>query len=291
MRRALLVFGVLLSCLASAQSYERFSDQVYMHEAGAAFTCDVFKAKHPNGAAVIYLVSGGWVSDHKSINLGAAEALTARGYTCIEVVHGAQPRYKLPEIVSQVRRAVRFARSQAAKYGYQSDKIGITGGSAGGHLSLLLASTGDPGDPTAADPIDQQASTLQAVAVFFPPCDFMHWSEDGQPAFRNQFLLAAFGKAFVEDPKNTPKEKFDELAKKLSPSEYVSKAMPPTMIVHGDADALVPISQSVNFCKQLESFKVPNQLLVAKGKGHGYKGMELDFLKMIDWYDKYLLGK
>lgn len=291
MRRASALISLLLLSVSSwAQSFERITDQVYMHDGGAAFTCDVFKAKKPNGAAVIFLVSGSWVSSHEGIDPNVAEALTSRGFTCIEVVHGAQPRYKLPDIVKQVTRAVRFAHAKADTFGYSPNKIGITGASAGGHLSLLIAATGDQGDASAKNPFDRFPSAVQAAAVFFPPTDFSNWTADGKPAMTVPLLLAAFGKAFVNDPKTATLEQLDELSKKLSPMTYVSDAMPPTMLVHGDADLLVPVTQSIRFKQRLDELKVPNQLIIEPGKGHGFKGMEVDFAKMIVWFEKYLLA-
>lgn len=289
MRRAVVVLATLLVArFCFAQSYERFADQIYLHEGGAAFTCDFFKAKKPNGAAIIFMVSGGWVSDHKAISLDLAEAMTSRGYTCIQVVHGSQPRYKLPEIVKQVTRAVRFVHSQAEKYAFDPNRIGISGGSAGGHLSLYIAARADAGDPDAKDPIDRLPATVRAVGVFFPPTDFNHWGPDGKPAFSNPLLQAAFGKAFVDDPVKLTPEKAVEIGTALSPATYVTASMPPTLLIHGDADTLVPIYQSYSLKKKLDELKVPNKLIVKPGKGHGYKGMEIDFLSILDWFDKYL---
>src|SRR5690242_13866203 len=86
----------LLAGFASAQS--RTEDVIYMKSGGAAFTMDVFKPAKPNKAAVVFMVSGGWVSDHSMLaSYGRAieKLFGDAGFTVFEVVHGAQPRYKV----------------------------------------------------------------------------------------------------------------------------------------------------------------------------------------------------
>ena len=96
------------------------------------------------------------------------------------MVHGSQPRYTVPEIIQDMNRAVRFIRHHAKDYGIDPDRIGIYGGSAGGHLSLMLGTAGDKGDPKAKDPVDRESSRVQAVACFFPPTDFLNYGKPGK---------------------------------------------------------------------------------------------------------------
>ena len=121
---------------------------------------DVFKPAKPNGIGVLWMVSGGWVSNHDNINAGLAVPFTSRGETVFEIVHGTQPRFPVGDIVKDIRRAVRFVRFHAADYGVDPNKLGISGGSSGGHLSLITASMGDDGEPNAKDPVDRVSSRL-----------------------------------------------------------------------------------------------------------------------------------
>src|SRR5205085_619858 len=111
--------------------------------------------ENANGAAVIWAVSGGWLSSHDAIApffpIAAAE-FARRGYTVFAVVHGSQPKFAIPEVLEDMHRAVRFIRSRAEQYKIDSDRIGITGGSAGGHLSLMQGTAGTVGNPEARDP-------------------------------------------------------------------------------------------------------------------------------------------
>src|SRR5262249_28056219 len=114
LKRARLLFAVFLSIFvfggASAQTGDpsHIVDVVYGHKQGVALSMDVFKPEHPNGIGVVWMVSGGWVSDHKSINPVLAKIFTSKGQTVFQVVHGSQPRFTVQEIVLDIHRAVRY---------------------------------------------------------------------------------------------------------------------------------------------------------------------------------------
>src|SRR5215212_10104934 len=97
--------------------YTRVEDVIYGRKYGTALTLDVLKPKQgANGAGVVLVVSGGFVSSHQSISPATARPLLERGYTVFAVVHGSQPRFTVPEIVQDMNRAVRFIRHHAADY-------------------------------------------------------------------------------------------------------------------------------------------------------------------------------
>jgi acetyl esterase/lipase len=278
----------LLVTTAYSQDFVRKSDVVYMKQDGAAFTMDVFRPAKQNGIALVFMVSGGWVSNHNSINSEFAKQCTDRGFTVFQVVHGAQPRYKVPEIVKQVQRAVRFVRSHASEYGVNPNKLAISGGSAGGHLSLMIASLASPGNPGGPDPVERESAAVNSVGVFYPPTDFMNYGKDGFFAFDNPLLMATYGRAFLDDPKTAAKDKMLEVGKSMSPLTFMTKAMPPTFLVHGDADLLVPIQQSEITIKKLKELGVKNELVRVPGKGHGWEGMEVQVNLILDWFEKTL---
>src|SRR5262245_45413365 len=162
MKRKVLLAAVGLVLLASAAGragdapgFTRTKDVIYGRKAGLALTMDVFTPKKPNGAAVVWVVSGGWFSGHQGINPAYLNEFLKRGYTVFAVVHGSQPRFTIPEILDDMHRAVRYIRSHAREYKIDPDRIGISGGSAGGHLSLMQGTAGDKGNPKAKDPIDR----------------------------------------------------------------------------------------------------------------------------------------
>jgi len=269
-----------------APEIEHVRDLIYAKHDGVALTMDVFKPAKPNGAAVIKIISGGWKSNHTGISDGG---WPKAGYTTFVVVHGSQPRFQVEEIVADLNRAVRFIRSHAAEYGVDPQKLGVTGGSAGGHLSLMLATRGGAGDPNAKDPIDRESSAVQAVACFYPPTDYLNWFEDGDDAV-GVGRLAAYAGAF--GPKAATPEGRQALGRELSPIYHVTTQLPPVYIVHGDADPQVSITQAHRFYKRCQEIGVKCEVLVRQGAGHGgWQEMTEDTARMAEWFDLQLLGK
>jgi acetyl esterase/lipase len=281
----------------------RTEDVIYGRKHGVALTMDVFTPKaNANGAAVVWVVSGGWFSSHGGIPNKVAnsnlEELLKRGYTVFAVVHGSQPKFTIPEILEDMNRAIRFIRFNAAKYHIDPDRIGITGGSAGGHLSLMQGMAGDLGNPKAADPIDKVSSRVQAVACFFPPTDFFNYGKPGEDAL-GRGILRGFAAPFdfhdfdrergVFLP--VPEAKKLEIGKKISPINHVSADDPPTLIIHGDADKLVPIQQAELIVAKLKEAGVPAELVVKHNASHGWPNLNKDMTTIADWFDKYLKKK
>jgi acetyl esterase/lipase len=284
---------------ADEPAFDRKEDVIYGRKFGTALTMDVFTPKaKANGAAIVMVVSGGFHSAHEQINPGFVRPMASRGYTVFAVVHGSQPQYTVPEIIQDINRAVRFIRLHAKDYGIDGDRIGISGASAGGHLSLMLGTAGDKGDPNGMTPVDRESSRVQAVACFFPPADLLNYGTPGKEMIHATDHGLPFRPAFdyreLDKKTNvwvpiTDTERLREITRQISPITHVSPDDAPTMIIHGDADRLVPLQQSESFVKKLESAGVPSKLVVKKNAGHGvWPGMDKDVSLMVDWFDEYL---
>jgi acetyl esterase/lipase len=278
-------------------AYDRKSDVIYGRKFGTALTMDVFTPKaNANGAAVIWAVSGGWFSAHEAIGMPFIEELLRRGYTVFAVVHGSQPKYTIPEILQDMHRAVRFIRYHAQDYHIDPGRIGITGGSAGGHLSLMQGTAGDAGDKSAKDPVNQASSRVQAVGCFFPPTDFLNYGKPSEVAL-GCGILAGFKAAFDFHEYDSGRKcsmpitdvgKIIEIGRQISPVTHVSSDDPPTLIIHGDADKLVPIQQAELIVDKLKSAGVEARLVVKKGESHGWKDWHKDMAIIADWFDAHL---
>ncbi|MCI0583230.1 MAG: alpha/beta hydrolase, partial [Chloroflexi bacterium] len=148
-------------------------DVVYGHKMGMALTFDVLSPVEPNGAAVLFMVSGGWFSQWSPPGqlAGRFDDLLENGFTVFAVRHGSSPLFKVPDAVDDVRRAVRFIKANASEWDVDPARLGVFGGSAGGHLSLMLGTTGDDGDVAATDPVLRGSSRVAAVVAYFPPVD------------------------------------------------------------------------------------------------------------------------
>jgi acetyl esterase/lipase len=283
---------------ADSDNFTRTEDVIYGRKFGTALTFDVLRPKEKaNGAAVIWTVSGGWFSSRDAINLDFLKELLSRGYTVFAVMHGSQPKYTIPEAIADMNLAVRYIRAHAADYQIDPNRIGISGGSAGGHLSLMQGMAGDLGDPQAKDPVARASSRVQAVACFFPPTDFLNYGTPGY-AWLNRGPKDAFKAPFDFHQWNPDLKVFEvvsdearnKIGREISPVYHVSKDDPPTLIIHGDKDALVPIQQSELIIGKLKEAGVPCQLVVKSGAGHGWAKWHDDMRTIADWFDQYLKG-
>ena len=294
----LIVLLVGSACLAEdGPSYDRDVDVVYGRKHGTALTMDVFTPKQGrNGAAVLFVVSGGWFSSHESISPPFYEELLKRGYTVFAVVHGSQPKFTIPEIIPDIDRAVRFIRHHAADYGIDPERIGISGASAGGHLSLMQGTAGTPGKADATDPVERASSRVQAVACFFPPTDFLNYGKPKSDAI-GRGTLDAFAAPFDFQEFDKQKRVFvpiededrrKEIGREISPINHVSADDPPTLILHGDADHLVPLQQAESFLESLKGTGVETKLVVKPGASHGWPNLLADMAIIADWFDAHL---
>lgn len=282
-----------------APAFTRKEDVIYGRKYGSALTLDVLTPREPNGIGIVWAVSGGWYSSHSGIRPEFMGRLLVRGYTVFAVVHGSQPKYTIPEILEDMHRAVRFIRHHAKEYGIDPERIGMTGGSAGGHLSLMQGTAGKEGDPQAKDPVDRGSSRIQAVACFFPPTDFLNYGKDGEVAL-GRGILKDFRAPFdfhEHDSKTkslvqvTDEARILELGRSICPVNHATADDPPTFIIHGDADTLVPIQQAQLIVDRLKKAGVPARIEVKPGAAHGWPKMSEDVGLFADWFDEHLRSK
>jgi acetyl esterase/lipase len=286
-RRAFLCILMLSSCAtaqtAPAPNVDIIPDVVYGHKDGLAMTFDVVKPKaRANGAAVIFMVSGGWVSSYSPPQQAAVrfKDLLDKGFTVIPVRHGSSPKYFIPEIVSDVRRAIRFIRYNAKQWGVDPNRLGVFGGSAGGHLSLVLGTASDTGDPAAKEDFMKESNRVASVVAYFPPVDLRPITRGVNPPQTG------------DKPDRFPALNFDKAkAPDYSPILFVSPDDPPTLLIHGDKDDLVPISNSQRIYDAFQQNKVKTQFITIEGAGHGFRGDDgkRATAAMVSWFEETLL--
>lgn len=295
----LLAFMVIFPSVTNAGDppFKRTSDVIYMKKDGFALTYDAFLPEKQNGAAVVMMVSGGWFSNHASLITLKDElpdlfretsaALLKDGFSVFFVVHGSQPRFTIPEIVDQTATAIREIRKKSAEYGIDGKKMGIYGGSAGGHLSLMHGVKGK--------------EHIQAVVAYFPPTDFLNYGGEGiyfddvvRGLFggKNPFISALDLRELDSNDMRinlvTDKERFMAHLKKISPITSVSKNTAPVLFIHGDKDKLVPLQQSEKMSKKLTEAGVENKVIVKKGGDHGWKVTQDEVEAVKKWFSTHL---
>jgi acetyl esterase/lipase len=286
--RLSITLALILTVCASAQvmaqaQTEIVPDVVYGHKDGLAMTFDVIKPKaNANGAAVIFMVSGGWVSNYNPPQQTATrfKDLLDKGFTLIAVRHGSSPKYLIPEIVSDVRRAVRFIRHNAKQWGVDPNRLGVFGGSAGGHLALVLGTASDNGDPNAKEDFMKESDRVASVVAYFPPVDLRPLARGLNPQ-RTGGTLDRFPAL------NFEKEK----APDYSPIVHVSPDDPPTLLIHGDKDNLVPVNNSKVIHEAFQKNNVKTQLIIIEGAEHGFRGEDAKRAgaAMASWFEQTLL--
>jgi acetyl esterase/lipase len=286
-KRAILPALILTVCAAAQAlvqpSVEIIPDVVYGHKDGLAMTFDVLKPKaNANGAAVIIMVSGGWVSPYSPPQQAALRSkdLLDKGFTVIAVRHGSSPKYLIPEIVSDVRRAVRFIRHNAKQWGVDPNRMGVFGGSAGGHLALMLGTASDDGDPNAKEDFMKESDRVASVVAYFPPVDL-------RPLARGLNPQPSGGVLDRFPALNFEKEK----APDYSPIVHVSSDDPPTLLIHGDKDDLVPVNNSRVIHEAFQKNNVKTQLIIIEGANHGFRGEDAKRANaaMVSWFEQTLL--
>jgi len=277
-----LAAGVWLYYHPSLASVQRVT---YGQRQGHELSYDVVRPENPNGLGVALMVSGSWKSGTNSFRPWMTAPLLRRGYTILAVYHVSQPEATVAEIFEDVSRAIRHMRHHAQEYGIDPKRLGVTGGSAGGHLSLLLATRGGPGPTQTSDPIDRESSAVQAVAIFYPVTDLLNLGNstenlhDGGPP-------KSFVKAFRPQPNGLTN--WVDIGKPLSPIFHLHPGVAPTLIYHGDADTLVPLDQSQRYQSRAREIGSTVQLVVHPGGKHGWLTMLWDIHHFADWFDQHL---
>lgn len=260
--RFLSALGLVLICASTAQA-ETIRNVVYGQKDGLAMVMDVYKPQaNANGAAVAYMISGGWMSSLMMQNAYQSMfmPLVDAGYTVFAVRHGSSPRYNVLEAWSDVSTAFQFIGNQADEYGIDPDRIGVSGISAGGHLSLMLGLS-----------TDEQAHRPAAVVAYMPPTDL---------------------RGMTGPNDNFPALNFDSsMAPGVSPIDFASAGDPPVLLIHGDADELVNISHSERMYEALQSAGIKSEFIVLEGAEHGlFMGehgvIATEALK--GWFDQHL---
>jgi acetyl esterase/lipase len=254
-----------------------------------------------NGKAIISVQAGSWFSNFTMIERGVyyKRQYLDKGYNVFMVVLGSQPRYAIPDQIEDLKRAVRYIRYNAKQLAIDPDHIGIEGGSAGGHLSLVIATADDKIDINASDPIDRVSSRVQAAAVLFPPTDFFNWGFPGAATINQrgiQTQLKVYGafdfrvwnnSTLTYDPVTDTTAR-NKIGREISPIYAVSPDDPPIFIIHGDADMVVPLQQSQTFVAKLKETGVTNKYIIKRGGRHNPDDMKPELNQFVDWFDKYL---
>lgn len=236
-------------------------------DAHAAQKLDVYLAESDKPTpAMVFIHGGGWRAGSKNRVPGWLMNAVREGWlSVVSVEYRFTDVAPHPAQVNDCLRAIQFVRQNAEDWNIDPQRIGVTGGSAGGHLTLWVALHDDAADADSDDPVERYSSRVACAVSFAGPTD---WSlldelEHKHPAYR-QLLGYEPG---------TPAEEIDAEAKKdVSPISFASRDDPPIMQIHGDKDSTVPIEHARRMHERLKSVGVTTELVIIAGASHSVAG-------------------
>ncbi len=268
-------------------------DVIYGHKLGMALTLDVHSAADPNGAGILLMNSGGWLSPRCQFLADEGEPLrlltdaeldeaqplcrelkpeymASRGFTVFDVRHGSSPRFNVAEAAADVRRALEYVYRHASDYGVDPSRLGVWGGSAGGQLALMLGLS----DAEEASSTGNADASVAAIVAYFPPHDL-----EALVAYSPQSTTRLPAIAIAAD----------EL-RAVSPVHHASADDPPTLIIHGDEDELVPHASGEAMHQALQAVGVESEFLTLEGAPHGFTGAYADsaLAASLAWFEAHL---
>jgi acetyl esterase/lipase len=226
-------------------------------------------ATRPTGArspAVVMIHGGGWLGGDKaggrehSVGVTLAQA----GYVYASINYQLDPTDRWPTNLRDCKNAVRFLRANAGRYGVNPDRIGVIGSSAGGHLALMVAYTAGMAELEPAGPYPKVSGEVSAVVNLFGVTDIAAWMQTdnkGNPIKPQPMPYPLFSASGGGTP---------ELIREASPVSYVSANSPPTLTIHGTADATVHRGQATALDGKLAEAGVPHETILLDGVGHSF---------------------
>jgi acetyl esterase/lipase len=238
---------------------------VYGMVSGAALLLDIHRPAKPNGFGIVFIAGSGFQADpgygarpikETQIELWGPP-LTDAGYTVFAINHRGAPRFHFPAAIDDVQRAIRFVRANANAFGIDPAHLGGLGGSSGGNLIALAAMRAAPGLPTDADAVNRESATLQAIVLRAAVTDLRQLPTAAGANFVVSYMEAP--------PGDAAKAAYDA----ASPVTQVRPGAPPTLLIHGDADDLVPYAQSAAMEAALRKVGTETRLVTVPGGIHG----------------------
>jgi len=255
---------------------------------GVGLLMDIFTPTGPpNGLGIIDVISGTWLSSRAKLKSHASaqvfQSLAKRGFTTFAVRPGSRTKFSISEMQRQLNQGIRWVKQHAAQFQVDPSRLGMLGFSSGGHLASLSAVTDE--EAVERSGVNHR---VQAVAAFFPPTDFLQYGNTStDPLAKEQARQLMLQVTAPHGPSLSPDE-FDQLLFQLSPARHVTSQAPPFLLIHGDADQVVPLQQSEVMLHALQAAGVPSELIVKPGEGHLWPTIHEEVQLVADWFAKTL---
>ncbi|PYL71957.1 MAG: hypothetical protein DMF26_17860 [Verrucomicrobia bacterium] len=243
-------------------------DVVYKHVNGRDLRLDIYSPKsitHPL-PVLLWIFGNRWSRGSK--NHPPPLYLISRGYIVISIDYRLSGEAPFPAAIEDCKAAVRWIRANAAAYHFDPDHIGAWGHSAGGHLAALVGTSGGVAELDGGDN-SSFSSRVQAVCDMSGPSDILQFYE---AVSNSNERIARMDRSSIEQFLGGSVEQNRAKAIAASPTTYVSKDDPPFLIIHGEEDMTIPVSQSEVLASKLKAAGVQVTLIMAERRGHGVGG-------------------
>jgi len=261
-------------------------DITYCTHDGTDLKLDIYYPKMVIGPVptVVYVHGGAWIQGDKKEGAGTVDipALIEAGFVVVSVNYRLAPQYKFPAMIEDVKCAIRFLRANGNRYSLSTENIGVYGGSAGGHLVSLLG-VSDKSVGWDSGEYAEYSSRVQAVVDMFGPANLVGPFSAEAPVKCED----VFGTNNVNDP----------ILRNASPVSWVSSDDPPFLILHGDKDKVVPLSQSQKLYDSLKNAGVDVTLVIVKNGEHGlWPNQDMEPSRnqlsqmIVEFFSRHLLG-
>lgn len=229
--------------------------------------------------AVLCIHGGGFRAGNRESYDQLCIKLAQRGYVAATMTYRLAPKHKFPAAVHDSKAAVRWLRANAATYKIDPEKIGVTGGSAGGHLAQFLGVTAHVPEFEGTGGNADQSSSVTCVVNVYGPSDFT--KSYGKSVDAHEVLPLWLGGNL---------ETAWSQHIKASPLYWVTPDSSPTLCIHGTEDKYVAYEQAVWIVDKLKAAGVEVELLTLKGAGHGFKGADAEAAEkaLFDFFDRKL---
>jgi acetyl esterase/lipase len=288
---AAMLFGPAVQRLIARRAYDLsgadvVDNLVYRKIGDRELRADLYLPKNRTGKVPLILCihGGGWSRGNKK--QCPALPMVKEGYAVASIQYRLTDEAPFPAQIEDCKAAVRWLRSVAPKYGFDPDRIGVWGHSSGAHLAALLGTSGGVAALEGKDDNAKFSSRVQAVCEISGPADLVQMYNDVSASSSD---MAPEAKSALEALIGGKFEAKKQVAIAASPVTYISKDDPPFLIIHGDEDATVPVSQSQLFAAALKKAGVPVTLDVVAGRGHGTGGPRFE-PEIKAFFQKYLRG-
>ncbi len=251
----------------------------YKNINGKSLQFDIYKQKSLKSTAplIVFIHGGGWKSGDRADYLVYLLAFAKKGYVTATVSYRLLNLAPYPACAEDITDAVAWLYQHGDQYGYDPDRIALVGGSAGAHLAMLAAYDWKKSG-SLPDTSTVLKHKVKAVVDIYGPTDFTTEFSRTNPT-----VTGFLKKSYAEAP---------QLYVEASPIHYVSRNNPPTMILHGTSDQIVPISQSDLLKSKLDSLGVPAVYYKVPGWPHTMDAIErvnkYSEAKMTDFFDRFL---